>query len=79
MLRRTGPSSQFIAYAKANPDKINMASGTMEAPEHVAGKLFKMMAGIEMNQVPYRGDTPALTALIGRRGTDFLRRFFSFH
>jgi tripartite-type tricarboxylate transporter receptor subunit TctC len=55
---------EFIAYAKANPDKINMASGGNGTTPHVAGELFKMMAGINMVHVPYRGAGPALTDLI---------------
>src|SRR6266446_6152781 len=47
---------EFIAYAKANPGKINMASGGNGSPQHVAGELFKMMAGVDMVHVPYRGD-----------------------
>src|SRR5207253_2764070 len=53
----------FIAYAKANPGKLNMASGA--SPEQVAGELFKMMTGISMLYVPYRGTAPALTDLLG--------------
>jgi tripartite-type tricarboxylate transporter receptor subunit TctC len=56
---------EFIAYAKANPGKINMASPGIATPGHVAGELFKMMTGIEMVHVPYRGSAPALTGLIG--------------
>jgi len=56
---------EFIAYAKANADKINMASPGIATPGHVAGELFKMMTGIEMVHVPYRGGAPALTGLIG--------------
>ena len=56
---------EFIAYAKANPGKINMASGGIATPSHVAGELFKMMTGIEMVHVPYRGGAAALTDLIG--------------
>jgi tripartite-type tricarboxylate transporter receptor subunit TctC len=55
----------FIAYAKANPRKINMASGGIGSPQHVAGELFKLMAGVEMLHVPYRGAAPALVDLIG--------------
>ena len=55
---------EFIAYAKANPGKINMASAGNGSPQHVAGELFKMMAGVEMTHVPYRGQTPALTDLL---------------
>jgi len=56
---------EFIAYAKANPGKINMASQGNGSPGHVAGELFGMMTGIEMNHVPYRGDAPAWADLIG--------------
>jgi tripartite-type tricarboxylate transporter receptor subunit TctC len=56
---------EFIAYAKANPGKINMASGGVGSPAHVAGELFKMMAGVNMIHVPYRGLAPALTDLLG--------------
>jgi tripartite-type tricarboxylate transporter receptor subunit TctC len=55
---------EFIAYAKANPGKINMASGGKGAPSHVAGELFKMMAGVDMVHVPYRGEALALPDLI---------------
>jgi tripartite-type tricarboxylate transporter receptor subunit TctC len=54
----------FIAYAKANPRKVNMASGGTGAPSHIAGELFKMMTGIDMLHVPYRGGAPALTDLM---------------
>jgi tripartite-type tricarboxylate transporter receptor subunit TctC len=56
---------EFIAYAKANPGKINMASGGNGTPQHLAGELFKMMAGVEMVHVPYSGAAPALTDMIG--------------
>jgi tripartite-type tricarboxylate transporter receptor subunit TctC len=56
---------EFIAYAKANPGKINLASGGIGGPSHVAGELFKMMAGIDLVHVPYRGGGPALTDLLG--------------
>ena len=56
---------EFIAYAKANPGKINMASAGSGTPQHVAGELFKLMTGVEMVHVPYRGAAPALTDLIG--------------
>jgi tripartite-type tricarboxylate transporter receptor subunit TctC len=55
---------EFIAYAKANPGKINMASGGNGSASHVAGELFKFMAGVDMVHVPYRGTTPALTDLL---------------
>jgi tripartite-type tricarboxylate transporter receptor subunit TctC len=56
---------EFIAYAKANPGKISMASPGIGSPQHVAGELFKMMTGLNMQHVPYRGATPALTDLFG--------------
>jgi tripartite-type tricarboxylate transporter receptor subunit TctC len=56
--------SEFVAYAKANPGKLNMASAGNGQPSHVAGELFKLMTGIEMVHVPYRGGAPALTDLI---------------
>jgi tripartite-type tricarboxylate transporter receptor subunit TctC len=55
---------EFIAYAKANPGKLTMASSGTGAVPHVAGELFKMMAGIDMVHVPYRGGGPALTDLL---------------
>jgi tripartite-type tricarboxylate transporter receptor subunit TctC len=54
----------FIAYAKSNPGKINMASTGNGTVAHVAGELFKMMTGVNMVHVPYRGSTPALTDLL---------------
>jgi tripartite-type tricarboxylate transporter receptor subunit TctC len=56
---------EFIAYTKANPGKINMASAGTGTGQHVAGELFKMMAGVDMTHVPYRSAGPALTDLIG--------------
>jgi len=56
---------EFIAYAKANPGKINMASSGNGSPAHVAGELFGMMAGVKFTHVPYRGDAPATTDLLG--------------
>jgi len=58
---------EFIAYAKANPGKINVASGGIGTANHVAGEMFKAMAGIEMLHVPYRTDGAAITDLIGGR------------
>jgi tripartite-type tricarboxylate transporter receptor subunit TctC len=55
---------EFIAYAKANPGRISMASSGNGSSPHVAGELFKMMTGIDMVHVPYRGTAPALTDLI---------------
>jgi tripartite-type tricarboxylate transporter receptor subunit TctC len=56
---------EFIAYAKANPGKLNMASYGIGSVPHLAGELFKLMAGVDMVHVPYRGSTPALTDLLG--------------
>ncbi len=58
---------EFIAYAKANPGKINMASAGNGTGPHVAGELFKMMTGVDMIHVPYRGGGPALTDLLAGR------------
>jgi tripartite-type tricarboxylate transporter receptor subunit TctC len=56
---------EFIAYAKANPGKLSMASGGIGSGSHMAGELFKMMAGVDMVHVPYRGAGPALGDLLG--------------
>jgi len=56
---------EFVRYAKANPGKLNMASAGIGAPSHVYGELFKMMTGVSMVHVPYRGVTSALTDLLG--------------
>ena len=56
---------EFIAYAKANPGKINMASAGPGSTSHLYGEMFKMMAGVDMIHVPYRGTPQALTDLIG--------------
>jgi tripartite-type tricarboxylate transporter receptor subunit TctC len=55
---------EFIAYAKANPGKISMASTGIGTSQHLAGELFKIMTGIDMLHVPYRGGAPALTDLL---------------
>jgi tripartite-type tricarboxylate transporter receptor subunit TctC len=57
--------AELIAYAKDNPGRLNMASSGMGTLPHAAGELFKMMTGIDMRHVPYRGSPPALTDLIG--------------
>jgi len=59
--------AEFIAYAKANPGKLNMASSGIGTSVHVGGELFKMMTGINMLHVPYHGAAPAITDLIGGR------------
>jgi tripartite-type tricarboxylate transporter receptor subunit TctC len=56
--------SEFIAYAKANPGKINMASGGIGTLAQMSGELFKMMTGVNLTHVPYRGGGPALTDLV---------------
>ena len=56
---------EFIAYAKANPGKVNMASAGSGSAPHMAGELFKMMTGVDMVHVPYRGQGPALSDLLG--------------
>ena len=56
---------EFVAYAKANPGKINMASAGNGTVQHVTGELFKMMAGVDLTHVPYRGAGPMLSDLLG--------------
>ncbi len=56
---------EFIAYAKANPGKLNFGSGSTGSAGHLAGELFKTMAGIDMTHVPYKGAAPAMNDLIG--------------
>ena len=56
---------EFIAYAKANPGKINFGSPGIGTPGHVDGELFKMMAGVDLVHVPYRGGAPVMTGLLG--------------
>jgi tripartite-type tricarboxylate transporter receptor subunit TctC len=58
---------EFIAYSKANPGKINMASSGIGTAGHVAGELFQMMTGVKLFHVPYHGETPALNDLIAGR------------
>jgi tripartite-type tricarboxylate transporter receptor subunit TctC len=56
---------EFIAYAKANPGKLNFGSGSTGSAGHLAGELFKTLAGIDMTHVPYKGAAPAMNDLIG--------------
>jgi tripartite-type tricarboxylate transporter receptor subunit TctC len=56
--------AEFIAYAKANPGKLNMASGGNGGTTHVVGELFKVMSGVDIRHVPYRGSSPALADLL---------------
>ena len=56
---------EFIAYARARPGKLNMGSGGVGTPQHIAGELFKMMTGIDLVHVPYRGGAPAIADLMG--------------
>jgi tripartite-type tricarboxylate transporter receptor subunit TctC len=60
---RTVP--EFIAYAKANPGKIDMATNGNGSTSHISAELFKMMTGVKMVNIPYRGTAPAITALLG--------------
>jgi tripartite-type tricarboxylate transporter receptor subunit TctC len=57
--------AEFITYAKANPEKVNMASAGNGSAPHMAGELFKTMAGVNLVHIPYRGQGPALTDLLG--------------
>jgi len=57
--------AEFIAYVKANPDKINIASSGNGTSIHLSGELFKMMTGTQMTHVPYKGSAPMLTDLLG--------------
>ena len=57
--------AEFIAYAKANRGKVSYASAGSGTPQHVSAELFKLMTGVEMQHVPYRGSAPAMTDLIG--------------
>jgi tripartite-type tricarboxylate transporter receptor subunit TctC len=63
LLAKTVP--EFIAYAKGNPGKVTMASAGVGSTSHMSGELFKMMAGVSMAHVPYRGGAPALVDLLG--------------
>jgi tripartite-type tricarboxylate transporter receptor subunit TctC len=56
---------EFIAYARANPGTLNMGSSGVGSPQHVAGELFKMMTGVNLVHVPYRGGAPAVADLLG--------------
>jgi tripartite-type tricarboxylate transporter receptor subunit TctC len=57
--------SEFIAYAKANPRRVNMGTGGAGGPDHASGELLQLMTGIQMTHVPYRGTAPALNDLLG--------------
>ena len=57
--------AEFIAYVKANPDKVNVASSGNGTSIHLSGELFKMMTGTKMTHVPYKGSAPMLTDLLG--------------
>jgi tripartite-type tricarboxylate transporter receptor subunit TctC len=58
---------EFIAYAKANPGKVNLGSSGIGTSVHLSGALFMMMTGVELVHVPYRGSAPALTDLLGNQ------------
>jgi tripartite-type tricarboxylate transporter receptor subunit TctC len=57
--------AEFIAYVKANPDKVNVASSGNGTSIHLSGELFKMMTGLKMTHIPYKGSAPMLTDLLG--------------
>ncbi len=59
--------AEFIAYAKVNPGKVNMASSGNGTSIHLSGELFKAMTGVDMQHVPYRGSAPAITDMLGNR------------
>jgi tripartite-type tricarboxylate transporter receptor subunit TctC len=63
----TATVAEFIAYAKMNPGRINMASAGVGTAPHLAGEMFKTMAGVDMVHVPYRGEPPAITDMLGGR------------
>ena len=63
---------EFVAYAKANPGKINFGSNGVGATGHLAGEMFKVLTGVDMLHVPYRGEAPALTDLLSGRGRQAL-------
>jgi tripartite-type tricarboxylate transporter receptor subunit TctC len=56
---------EFITYAKANPHKLSMGTGGLGSPQHITGELFKMMTGVDLVQVHYRGGAPAIADLVG--------------
>jgi tripartite-type tricarboxylate transporter receptor subunit TctC len=62
-----GDLKEFVAYAKARPGKVSYASAGPGTPHHIAGEMFKAMAGVDMLQVPYKGTGPALTDLLAGR------------
>ena len=66
---------EFIAYAKANPGKINMASAGQGSTPHLSGELFKMMAGVDMLHVPYRGAAARADRSDWWTGTGHLRSY----
>ena len=70
---------EFIAYAKANPGKINMASSGVGTSIHLSGELFKLMTGVNMQHVPYRGSAPMLTDLLCRPSPGRLRQPAAIH
>jgi tripartite-type tricarboxylate transporter receptor subunit TctC len=63
---------EFIAYARTNPGKINIATNGNGSPPHLAGELFKSMAGVNMLDVPYRGTSPSIAAVLGGQVQVFL-------
>ena len=66
--------AEFIAYAKANPGKINWATSGNGTSVHLSGELFKMMTGVQLTHVPYRGSAPALTDMMAGTGARDVRQ-----
>ena len=66
--------AEFIAYAKANPDKVNVASSGNGTSIHLSGELFILMTGLKMTHVPYKGSAPTLIDLLGRSGAGDVRQ-----
>src|SRR3974377_783615 len=62
---------ELVTYAKANPGKVSFASAGVGTTQHLAGELFKTLATVDIKHVPYRGATPAITDLLGGRGSSF--------
>ena len=64
---------QVHRLRQANPGKLNMASAGIGGPQHIAGELFKFMAGVDLTHIPYKGSTPAVTDLVAGQGSTLRR------
>jgi tripartite-type tricarboxylate transporter receptor subunit TctC len=71
--------TELIAYAKADPRRLDMGSAGIGTPPHIAGELFKMRAGVDMQHVPYRGGAPAVSDFDRRTAADHVRRDARLH